>query len=438
MKKRLLYLSECFTFAGCENVLVNLMSNEALLNRYDVHYAYGYNSDYQRGVEKYIGPAVKTYPLRLFTNDHLLYRVRLGFGNKVVRAAVLLLCAPLRILRMCGVHGAWNAMVLYDLFSRIQPDILHINNGGYPGSLSCRLAVLSAKCAGIEKIIFTVNNMARDQGRAIDPLLDRFVGEQVDFFVTGSHAARQRLAEKRRFDLDKLLVIPNTLRNGITGGQRGGWLRTTFCIDGPAFVIGSAGHLTRRKGYHVLIESLSLLKDLLGNVKVLIFGDGEERSSLQKQIVKYGLDGVVTLPGFKDNLLDYMKDFDLFVLPSIEDEDLPYVILEAMMLGKPVIGTRVAGIPEQIEHGETGLLVDPSNPEALARAIRQILLGTGKLQDMGEAARRKYAANFGYEQTMSRYLELYDSLTNAKKSESESTSSNQTALCKGVQRSGAC
>ena len=401
------------------------MSNEALFDRYDVHYAYGYNSDYQKGVEKYIGPAVKTYPLRLFTNDHLLYRLRLGFGNKAMRAAVLLLCSPLRALRMCGVHGAWNAMVLYDLFSRIQPDILHINNGGYPGSLSCRLAVLSAKRAGIEKVIFTVNNLARNRGRAIDPLLDRFVGDQVDFFVTASHAARQRLAEKRRFDLDKLLVIPNTLRNGITESTAEAVCADDFRITmGPTFIIGSAGHLTRRKGYHVLIESLSLLKDVLGNVKVLIFGDGEERSSLQKQIVKYGLDGVVTLPGFKDNLLDYMKDFDLFVLPSIEDEDLPYVILEAMMLGKPVIGTRVAGIPEQIEHGETGLLVDPSNPEALAQAIRQILLGTGKLRDMGKAARRKYAANFGYEQIMSRYLELYDSLTNAKKSEPESTSSN--------------
>ncbi len=422
MKKRLLYFSECFTYAGCENVLVNLMSNEALLDRYDVHYAYGYNSDYQKGVERYIGPAVKTYPLRLLTNDHLLYRLRLGFGNKVMRAAVLLLFAPLRVLRMCGVHGTWNAILLYRLFSRIQPDVLHINNGGYPGSLSCRLAVLSAKRAGIEKVIFTVNNLARNQGRFIDPLLDRFVGEQVDFFVTASHAARQRLAEKRGFDPDKLLVIANTLRDRPVRGDGRGWLRREFGINEGTFVIGSAGHLTRRKGYHVLIESLSLLTDVLGTVKVLIFGNGEERNSLQKQIVKHGLDGVVTLPGFKDNLLDYMKDFDLFVLPSIEDEDLPYVILEAMMLGKPVIGTKVAGIPEQIEHGETGLLVDPSNPEALAQAIRQMLLDTGKLRDMGKAARRKYATNFGYEQIMSRYLELYDSLTNAKKSESESTS----------------
>jgi glycosyltransferase involved in cell wall biosynthesis len=397
------------------------MSNDALFDRYDVHYAYGYNSDYQKGVKKHIRPAVKTYPLRLLTNDHLFYRLRLGIGNEAMRAAVLLLCAPLRALRMCGVHGAWNAVLLYRLFCQIRPDILHINNGGFPGSLSCRLAVLSAKRAGIEKIIFTVNNLARDQGRVIDPRFDRFVGEHVDFFVTGSRAARQRLAEKRGFDLDKLLVIPNTLPGGLAGGSSGGCLRTAFCVDGPTFVIGSAGHLTRRKGYHVLIESLSLLKDVLGNVKVLIFGNGEERSSLQKQIVKYGLDGVVTLPGFKDNLLDYMKDFDLFVLPSIEDEDMPYVILEAMMLGKPAIGTRVAGIPEQIEHGETGLLVDPSDPEGLAKAIRQVLFDKGRLRGMGEAARRKYAADFKYEQIMGRYLELYDTLANAKKSASEPT-----------------
>jgi glycosyltransferase involved in cell wall biosynthesis len=415
VKKKLLYFSECFTFAGCENVLVNLMSNDALLDRFDVHYAYGYNSDYQKGVDKHSNPAVKTYPLQLLTNDHLLYRLRVGVGNEVIRTAVLLACAPLRVLRLCGVHGAWNIIQLRRLFSRIRPDVLHVNNGGYPGSLSCRLAVLSAKATGVEKVIFTVNNLARNQGRFIDPLLDRFVGEQVDFFVTASHAARQRLAEKRGFDPDKLLVIPNTIRDGTAQRDCRGRLRKEFGIKSGTFVIGSAGHLTRRKGYHVLVESLSLIKDILGDVRVFIFGNGEERISLQKQIVKRGLDDVVSLPGFKDNLLDYMKDFDLFVLPSTEDEDLPYVILEAMTLGKPVIGTRVAGIPEQIEHGETGLLVDPSDPKALAQAIRRILLDRGRSQGMGEAARRKYAADFRYEQIMNRYLELYDTPTNAKK-----------------------
>lgn len=398
------------------------MSNDALLDRFDVHYAYGYNSDYQQGVEKYISPAVKTYPLRLLTNDHLLYRLRLGVGNKAIRAAALIVCAPLRVLRLCGVHGAWNIILLRRLLSQIQPDVLHINNGGYPGSLSCRLAVLSAKAAGVEKVIFTVNNLARNQGLFIDPLLDRFVGKHVDLFVTASHAARQRLAEKRGFDPDKLLVIPNTIRDGTVREDGRDWLRKEFDIKSKTFVIGSAGHLTRRKGYHVLIESLSLIKDVLGDVRVFIFGNGEERTSLQKQIVKRGLDDVVSLPGFKDNLLDYMKDFDLFVLPSIEDEDLPYVILEAMTLGKPVIGTRVAGIPEQIEHGETGLLVDPSDPKALAQATRQVLLDKGKLRSMGEAARRKYAADFRYEQIMGRYLELYDALTNAKKPGAGSTS----------------
>jgi glycosyltransferase involved in cell wall biosynthesis len=414
VKKKLLYFSECFTFAGCENVLVNLMSNEELLDRYDVHYAYGYNSDYQKGVDTHIGSAVKTYPLRLITNDHLFYKIRLGIHNEVLRISALLLFAPLKILRLCGIHAAWNALRLYLFFSRIRPDILHINDGGYPGSLSCRLAVLSAKRAGIRHVIFTVNNLARNQGRCIDPLLDRFVGEQVDFFVTASHAARQELAEKRGFDLDKLLVIPNTLPDRRAPEDSGVRLRKEFGLNNATFVIGSAGHLTRRKGYHVLIEALSLLKDSLENVRVLIFGNGEERNSLQKQIVRCGLNDVVCLPGFKDNLLDYMRDFDLFILPSIEHEDLPYVILEAMVLGKPVIGTRVAGIPEQVAHGETGVIVEPSDPKAIAQAIREILLNRSKLRSMGEAARNKYAAKFKYEHIMAKYLDLYDAFINVE------------------------
>jgi glycosyltransferase involved in cell wall biosynthesis len=410
VKKRLLYFSECFTFAGCENVLVNLMSNGALPDAYDIHYAYGYNSDYQKGVEKHIRSAVKTYPLRLITNDHLFYRIRLSIENEIPRMLALLSLFPLKVLRVCGVYAAWNALRLYLFFLKMRPDILHINNGGYPGSLSCRLAVLSARLSGVERIVFTVNNLARDQGRIVDRLLDDFVGRNVDYFVTASHAARLMLAEKRKFDQQKLIVISNTAGHPKKAELVQGRLRREFGLNDSTFIIGSVGQLTKRKGYHLLIDSIATLKDRLTNLKVFIFGEGEERARLERQITERGLDNVVSLAGFKDHILEYMKDFDLFVLPSVDNEDLPYVILEAMMLGKPVVGTRVAGIPEQIDHGKTGLLVDSSDAGALSAAIESLFTNPGRLREMGKTARQKYLAEYDYEPTMRRYLELYQSL----------------------------
>ncbi|HME41634.1 MAG TPA: glycosyltransferase family 4 protein [Syntrophorhabdales bacterium] len=410
MKKRLLYFSECFTFAGCENVLVNLMSDGALPETYDVHYAYGYNSDYQKGVEKHIHSAVKTYPLRLITNDHLFYRIRLRIGNEALRISALLFLFPLKILRICGIHAAWNTLRLYLFFLRMRPDILHINNGGYPGSLSCRLAVLSARLSGVERIVFAVNNLARDQGLIVDRLLDGFVGRKVDYFVTASHAARVRLAEKRKFDQQKLIVISNTAGRADRSDHLQGRLRLEFGVKESTLIIGSAGQLAKRKGYHLLIDSINTLKDRLTNFKVFIFGEGEERERLERQITDRGLDSLVSLAGFKDDILEYMKDFDLFVLPSVDNEDLPYVILEAMMLGKPAIGTRVAGIPELIDHGKTGLLVDPSDAGALSTAIEALCANPERLREMGQAACQKYLAEYDYEPAMGKYLELYQTL----------------------------
>ena len=391
-------------------MLVNLMSNRVLSDAYDVHYAYGYNGDYQKGVEKHIGSAVQTYPLRLVTNDHLFYRIRLAVEKKPFRILALLLLAPLKILRICGIHAAWNTARLFLLFMRIRPDILHINNGGYPGSLSCRLAVLSAKLSGVKRIVFTVNNLARDQGLFVDRLLDGFVGKNVDYFVTASRAARLRLAEKRRFNEGKLIVISNTAGRTRKADLVRGRLRQEFGLSNSTFIIGSVGQLTARKGYRLLIDAVSVLKERLTNFKVFIFGDGEERARLERQVTECGLDSVVSLAGFKDNILEYMKDFDLFVLPSVDCEDLPYVILEAMMLGKAAIGTRVAGIPEQIDHDKTGLLVGPLNAEELSSAIEELYVNPQRLQAMGKAARQKYRAHYDYEPTTQKYIELYKTL----------------------------
>src|SRR5690606_18145343 len=103
--------------------------------------------------------------------------------------------------------------------------------------------------------------------------------------------------------------------------------------------------------------------------------------------------------------------FDIFVTPSIDNEDFPYVIIEAMALGKMVIGTDIAGIPEQIENNKTGFVIEPNNAAALAEKLQFILKQESLLIEMGAEAKKKYFKEYSNQVIMSRYQRLFNSFT---------------------------
>ena len=109
-----------------------------------------------------------------------------------------------------------------------------------------------------------------------------------------------------------------------------------------------------------------------------------------------------------------MAMLDVLILPSVADEDFPNVVLEAMALGKPVIASRLAGIPEQVSEGETGFLTDPRNVEQLAQAITELTNDTQLRLQMGKAAFNKFQNFFTSEVSVENYLTLYQSFNRAK------------------------
>ena len=111
-----------------------------------------------------------------------------------------------------------------------------------------------------------------------------------------------------------------------------------------------------------------------------------------------------------------MSLLDVLILPSISDEDFPNVILEAMALGKPVISTRLAGVPEQVIDGETGFLVNPRNVDELKLAIKELCNNTTLRLQMGRAAVYNFEDKFTAEIAVKKYMALYKSMieTNPK------------------------
>ena len=166
-------------------------------------------------------------------------------------------------------------------------------------------------------------------------------------------------------------------------------------------IILSVGRLVPKKGMQDLILACDMLSKRGARFRCLIVGDGPLRTELQRRIEALGLSGVVTMLGAMahDRLIELYGRATLFALvPQItEDGDrdgIPNVLIEAMAAGVAVVSTSVSGIPELIEHGHTGLLVQPRDPEAVAAALDSLLCDAASRRRLASAARDQLRGRF--------------------------------------------
>lgn len=415
MRKVLIY-SDCFVYSGSENVIENILHSEEIQEEFLLNFYYAYNKEYEKGIKRKFSGAANVKALKKLINPYpqwghpLLSGEIKGMGRRFYAKVLYTLGL---VFNKIGLVQLYNCLVLFRLLKEEQPDILLINNGGYPAAETCRTAAIAAGLAGITRVLFVVNNMAYPQRNIWDKWKDRYINKYVSYFITASKAASDRLAEIRHFDRHKCFNIPNTLMKQAEAMTPvgSGILRSEFGVDDNRIVMGAVGLLTHRKGYHVLIKAMAMLEQRrpLAKYKLIIFGEGEERPALEKLIRNYKLEDVVILPGFRPNVMEYVKDMDIFITPSIANEDFPYVIIEAMMMGKPVIGSKVAGIPEQITDGATGYVVAPDSPDELVNAI-QSLSDKEKIAAMGYKSRERYFEQFSNHLIMKRYKEVFCSV----------------------------
>ncbi len=176
-------------------------------------------------------------------------------------------------------------------------------------------------------------------------------------------------------------------------------------------VIGSVANLFPRKGHEYLLEALVEVRKEIPDIYCFIVGEGDHRyqEKLHEIVQMRGLQRCVTFSGFQKNVMEYVAAFDVFVLPSVL-EGFGIVLLEAMALKKPIVASRVGGIPEVVEDGVTGLLVPPGDPKSLARVLVRLLRDPPTRFRMGQAGRQRLENYFTLEQTMAKLQGLYRSL----------------------------
>jgi glycosyltransferase involved in cell wall biosynthesis len=163
----------------------------------------------------------------------------------------------------------------------------------------------------------------------------------------------------------------------------------------------SIGQLVEKKGFTYLIEALKALADRGMSFHCTILGDGYQRSHLERKVADYGLQDRVQLAGavYQEVALDHLRAADIFVLPCVvarngDRDGIPVALMEAMALGLPVVSTTISGIPELIQHRETGILVPPCDARALAEALGELLASQGLRRYLGIRGREKVIRDF--------------------------------------------
>jgi glycosyltransferase involved in cell wall biosynthesis len=160
------------------------------------------------------------------------------------------------------------------------------------------------------------------------------------------------------------------------------------------------------KGIDVLVEAAARVVAAVPDVRFVVAGDGPDRSKAEAQARALGVDRAFEFLGHRDDVPALMAEADVFVLPS-RSEAFPNALLEAMAAGLPVVASRVGGVVELVEHGHTGLIVAPDDPDALAGSLIQLLRESARAAAIGAAARESVRARYSVDRMVQQFEALY-------------------------------
>lgn len=411
MMQKIHFHSDCHFFSGSENMIVNFLSSKEMRENFEISFSYRDSVEYTNGFLRRVNVDFPVYalklsdPARMASNPFRLPEKMSRLGNVTLKT----LTKPMLFF--------YNLYVLTDLFRTIKPDLLHINNGGFPGAESCRLAALAAKICGIKNVVMVVNNQAYEYNtirRLLNYPVDRIVVFSVNKFITGSKSAAERLKCVLSLPQKKITSIYNgvLLRNSDEKISKTKERLRLKSFDGVLF--GVVALMEKRKGHVVLLKSIQelLLREplLVHKMKFLLEGDGPLLEELKVFVNQNSLNSVVHFVGNESNVISFMNAMDVIVLPSLYGEDFPNVILEAMALGKPVIASRVAGTPEQIINEVTGILVTPSDTSELTDALLIMLNSSEKRITMGVKGLEVFNEKFKAPIAVNRFIDLYKNI----------------------------
>jgi glycosyltransferase involved in cell wall biosynthesis len=184
-------------------------------------------------------------------------------------------------------------------------------------------------------------------------------------------------------------------------------VRAAFWLPHDAPVVCNVGALVPSKGHRYLVEAAALVVRDVPDARFVILGEGELRPALEHQVRELHLERHVFLPGFRADVLALLKTVDLFAMSSVA-EGLAVSLLDAMAVETAIVATEAGGIPEVVVAGETGLLVPPRNPQAMAVALVRLLRDGHERARMARAGLARVRERFSLERMIRDTVTVYE------------------------------
>lgn len=299
---------------------------------------------------------------------------------------------------------------LADCFRRLRPDIVHTHK--YKDSI---LGAVVARWMGVARVVRMVHGMPEsfrafgNAKMACYTIAERFVnGWLVDKMVAVSFDIERTLL--RRYVSNHVICIHNGIDlDAVRVTMQRADMRKKWHVNEKAILIGTAGRLVSVKGHTVLLKAFQILRERHDNLTLFVVGDGPLRGHLEAEAHRLGIGQSVVFVGHQDQAYNFINMMDIFAIPSLH-EGIPMVLLEAFALRRPVIASRVGGIPEVVSHGQSGLLVKPADVGELAEGINAMIEDQSKTLAFGIAGRSRVECEFSANTMADRTVAMYQSL----------------------------
>lgn len=282
-------------------------------------------------------------------------------------------------------------------------DILHTHGGvaglfGRWAAHKCKTPVIVHTLHGIHYLHYR-NPLLKFLGI----LLERSFSSFTDSLIFVSDGDRDKGQRYRLAPSEKMVVIKNGIDfsdyQKIKVNNKVNRIKE-LNLESSRSIVGTVARLHRQKGLIYLIKAAKKIVQIFPEVKILIIGEGPLREKLERRTNRLGLEKRVSFLGERKDIPELLSLLDVFILPSLW-EGLPFALIEAAALEKPVVATEVDGIREVIRDRDTGFLVPPKNPESLAQAVISMLQNRESASHIGKKLKKEICHQY----TLSRMVE---------------------------------
>lgn len=312
---------------------------------------------------------------------------------------------PVTLMTMRKSQYPRAIVSLRALLARHRPTILQVNSSrdSWIGAVASRLIRPRPKLLRIRHISAPLNR------NLMTRLLYRHLFDMV--VVTGGDKTRRELVERDGLAADRVAAFPIGLDvDHFRPAAPDRDLRLEFGLPKGHLLVGLISYLRSYKGHEYFIEAARIIATQRDDVTFVIVGEGPEEGSIRTKIGQLRLETRIRMLGFREDLLNVFRSFNVFAIPSVEGDTIPQVLMQALSVGIPVVSTTVGSIPDVVIQGETGFVVPPRDAAALAERIAVLLKDEALRARMGAQGRSLVERCYSLDRMLDRLELVYDRL----------------------------